>query len=161
MKSKEEKGRTLEEVMDRLDKTPMWEKVYYSIRRKAIGLFDIKSHYRQIKWFIQRGRYGWSPYDCWNLCYYLAKIISESTEYLKDNHMAYPGNGTTDEEWTEILEQISKYFAKVNNVETVYDNVDYRDKKALVKAHTEETKMLEEALKGFDILKKWFYYLGD
>jgi hypothetical protein len=71
-------------------------------------IFDIKNHYRPIKWFIQRGKRGWSNSDVWNLHYYLAEIIPEMLRRLQKNHCGYPGHGeaNTPEKWEAILGQM-------------------------------------------------------
>ena len=61
----------------------------------------------KLKNFILRGKNGWCPQDTWNLDCYLAKVISETTDYLQKNLNSYP-DGMSLGEWRKILKQISR-----------------------------------------------------
>ncbi len=154
---------TLEEVMAELNRVKPWyERVYRSFYRNLNLYKKIKSGYHNIKWFIQRGRRGWSDCDAWNFYGYLAKVISEATASLRDKHFGYPSD-LTDEQWTKILDNISKLFTLVNanEIEKLYADIDYNDSKSLRTAYDKEAKQLKEALKGFKLLEKYFYNLWD
>jgi len=135
------------------------KKIFWCVKDKIKKLLDIKQHFRQVLCFYQRGKRGWSDQDCWSFDQYLAKVISEATAYLQHKHYGHPAD-LTDEEWTKILGQISYYFSLVDT-ENLWDNVDINDKKTLLNMADKEIAQLEEALKGFDLLKEHFYSLWD
>ena len=61
--------------------------------------------FKEIKWFIQRGKRGWADCDTWNFDTYIARVIKEGTEYLLEHQHGYP-SGLTDKKWREILKEI-------------------------------------------------------
>lgn len=152
--------RTLKDSIERWKNTSKWKRTYYNMRYKVKCFFDILQHFRNIKYFIQRGRRGWANCDCWGLDQYLAKVISESTKHLANNHSAYPSD-LTDEEWTCILDLMSYYFSLVDT-ESLWDNVDIKNKKEFCSTADIEIAQLELARKnGMELLKEHFYNLWD
>ena len=77
-------------------------------------LFGWGDWYRQAKWFIQRGRRGWSGGDAWDLGGYLCWIISPAVRSIKNNGSSYPvrldAGGDEYVEWSEMLERIALGF---------------------------------------------------
>ena len=59
------------------------EFIYYPLWRFANKLLDIP---KEIKWFIQRGKRGYSDRDCWSFDTYLAGVISGGLTKLNENH---------------------------------------------------------------------------
>lgn len=47
--------------------------------------------YREIKWFIQRGRRGWSDRDVWGLDDYLSGWLPDALRRLKEKKQGVPG----------------------------------------------------------------------
>ncbi len=96
---------TLEDIMDRLAK----ERSQWSLRRKVWMNFrwkvaqPIERFPRQVRWFIQRGRRGWSDYDMWGMDYYMARLNIEMLVELRRNAHGYPGDLTngTNEPWLD------------------------------------------------------------
>ena len=43
-----------------------------------------------IKAFWQRGKRGWADRDCWSLDCYLAKVMADSIEHLRDTNHGMP-----------------------------------------------------------------------
>ena len=94
---------------------------YYEIKRK----FDIPGDTcREIKWFIQRGRRGYSDRDIWGFDFYLSEIICGGINELKNQVHGVPGEiaekfkdkNDSDSidiamiEWKRILGEISWTF---------------------------------------------------
>ena len=50
--------------------------------------------------FIQRGRRGWAVEDTWNFDHYLAKVIAEGVEYLREHNHGYQ---TSDDHWQKTV----------------------------------------------------------
>jgi len=83
-------------------------------------LQQIKYFPKDIKWFLQRGKRGWSNYDTWSFDCYLAKVIAEGLTHLANNQMGcaekfYDASKENDECWKsrklmlEIAEPFKKY----------------------------------------------------
>lgn len=77
---------------------------------------------REIKYFIQRGRRGYSDRDTWGFDHYLAEIISGGTKHLSKHLSGYPSSPFSKEkypfnstkEWKAFLLKISKGFKNYN-----------------------------------------------
>lgn len=73
--------------------------------------------YRNIKYFIQRGKRGYADCDVWDLDLYLAKVISGSVNRLKEIHHGGPyelfdesAEGRETWKWEGVLDQIVEGF---------------------------------------------------
>jgi len=62
-----------------------------------------------IKYFIQRGKRGYSDQDVWNFSDYLSDVISQGVRQLIKEQHGYPNN-LTDKQWKSILRKIAKTF---------------------------------------------------
>ena len=105
----------------------------------------------KIKYFIQRGKRGFSDEDVWDFNYYLSNVISKGLRQLAENKISYPIN-LTDEQWTDILYKI------VHGLEAPIiadDNVDLEFdewKKGLNEALNKEKKALKLFVKYYSNL---------
>ena len=84
--------------------------VYYWIAR-----IDLFYEFRKFRWFFVRGWKGWAPNDTWCFHGYLAKVIKEGCQHLKEIQHGHPGN-MTEEEWDKILDEIIWSFDMVNKI---------------------------------------------
>ena len=73
--------------------------------------------FREIKWFIQRGRRGFSDMDKWNMHGYLSTVIPKMIRELNIGSSGCPGDlydatRINDEcwKWKEICEEIAQGF---------------------------------------------------
>lgn len=66
-----------------------WQKIYYPCYRFA-NKFNPKDNYREVKYFIQRGKRGYSDRDTWNVDYYLTKTLPGMLRALADQKHGYP-----------------------------------------------------------------------
>ena len=84
----------------------LFQDIYYEIRRKCEFPEDTV---RDIKWFIQRGKRGYSDCDVWGFDYYLSKVIKEGCLSIKNNCHGHPCD-LTFKEWKKILTHIAWTF---------------------------------------------------
>jgi len=128
----------------------------------------------EVKSFIQRGIRGWSDSDTWNFDYYLAKVISEGVEHLRDN-----GISAYDKKSLIAMKEIIKTFEtakKIMDGDILYISSNkftwkeykkyYRYYEKLNKNNRyfskpmtlRESKRFE---KGFDYLRDYYFHLWD
>ena len=79
-------------------------------------LFHPKYRYRDIKYFIQRGRRGYSDSDVWDLDGYLAEWLPKALKHLRTTGMSYPGQGISIAQWKQILLKMEKGFKSHNKI---------------------------------------------
>ena len=81
-------------------KNPWQTELYYDIYRffRWNWIFHPTEWYYNTKYFIQRGRRGWSNRDTWSLDYYLDSWMPEALEHLKKNKHGFPCSVYTKEE---------------------------------------------------------------
>lgn len=110
----------------------------------------IRGIYNKIKWFIQRGKRGWSDCDVWNTDMYLSRIISEMVRELKKSN-GIPC-GSTRKKWNKVLEDIEGRFNILYAI-TVGD---------IVISNKASKEIYEKVRKdAFRLLSKHFYDLLD
>lgn len=126
----------------------------------------------KIKYFIQRGKSGYSTEDLWNFQNYLCSIIPPALRHLKENSTGCPGllwdkEKVNDEchKWKEILEEVAQGFEAAKEIE---NSMGCQFKKELKNgAYTyeydiERAKLLTQKFqKGMDLFKKYFFSLWD
>jgi len=61
--------------------------------------------YYRMKWFVQRGRRGYSDVDQWNLYAYVAGWLPEAIKGLRANKLGHPVD-LTAEKWATILKEM-------------------------------------------------------
>jgi hypothetical protein len=129
--------------------------IMHKIKRGIRRVFRyIPENYRTLKHFIIRGKRGWSKRDVWSLDYYLAKIISESVEYLNEIKHGWPGDEVISwEDYGEELNKIVrgfKHYMEDPELESDCCSNKY--------CFPGKCPILKE---GFDTLIKWFPTLWD
>ena len=95
-----------------------YRKRYYATHPWEL-IFEV---YREVKWFIQRGRRGYSDCDRWNLCGYLADWIPQAMREFQKYNCGHPGD-ITNEEWLVILEKIALGFETTTKI----DDLEFGD----------------------------------
>lgn len=118
----------------------------YGVLRHPIKAFFVYP-YLEAKWFIQRGRRGYSDRDAWNLDSYLAKWMPQAIRSLKNGH-GFPVNAYTDlfgdtdlqaewpaercdaahKHWQSVLEQIAMGLESARKIQE-FDLSDPLDQK--------------------------------
>ena len=126
----------------------------------------------RIRTFIQRGIRGWAISDTWSFDYYLAKVIAEGCQHLKNNS------------YHELHEQ-KDFNTIIQTFKTAIDILEYRkyyisseeftwakykkairfhktnDKKYNQDCHVMTLREVKRFEKGFDLFKKYFFGLWD
>lgn len=122
-----------------------------------------RDFYRECKWFIQRGRRGWSDRDSWSIADYLCCIMPEMLDHMVE--YSHSTGGTRNPEtgeyewdkdrWEKVLKDISQGFKAgrtILDLEHIYphDKSDWKFK--------QERAELEA---GLDLLKEHLLGLWD
>lgn len=79
------------------------EEIHWFFERIFEKIKDIP---REIKWFYQRGRYGYAENDLWNLDDYLLSWLPKAIREFRDNTQGYP-NIKSFNEWKKILTKMA------------------------------------------------------
>lgn len=106
------------EEMERRYKAKPWHykmKLTFSRWWRYGWLYQLRpsTNWRRAKYFIQRGRRGWSIPDTWSLDDYLAGVIGPSLRHLAHATHGWPGEGSrwkTYEDWRDYLVEIADAF---------------------------------------------------
>jgi len=132
---------------------------------------------KEVRYFIQRGKRGWSDGDWYNLSYYLCGIIVPCIKKLKEKGSSYPTSLDSQKspvkKWQSILDNIIytfETFRKVIDIKVEYiplqeytpklrKKLVARYKKYGIKVLTK--KEIEKVEKGFDLFKEYFLNLWD
>ena len=102
----------------------------------------------EVRWFIQRGLYGYSDYDWWGLDGYLLKWLPSALRELANGH-GYPAD-LTEVEWRDMLLKTADGLDKGRDY---LDNPwDYHEDYDAVPAEFGE---------AMDFIHKWFWHLWD
>lgn len=145
-----------------------WHKVYYALMPKfmtshslpGIGGYNLAyylirphrvfaDYYREVKWFIQRGRRGYADCDVWSVDGYLTRIVPQMLETLRKNAIGYPV-GSTPKKWDTKLKQMINAFTIARQI----SDYEYISPQAYKKA-------LKLFRKDFDVLKMYYFSLWD
>lgn len=116
----------------------------------------IKNLIREIKYFIQRGKRGYSDEDIWNLDSYLMEWLPKALRQLAEHHIGYP-TGLSEKKWISILNKMADGF----DAERVNDNLYFDGKITVdecIKGEKIANKKLQNSLKLF---VKYFRNLWD
>jgi len=104
----------------------------------------MKDKLLDIKCFIQRGRKGYSDRDLWEFDCYLAEIVLNGLQELKEKGLSsYPPEFVSKEEWVDILDTIIEGF---------------REKLKACNCYTYDFEKLNKAL---ELFAKYFNCLWD
>ena len=123
-----------------------------------------------LKWFIQRGKYGYAECDFWNFDAYLTDIIIAGIDYLKNNSHGCPNEfydnkniNNECEKWMFLLDEILKGFKAgkeiINDSPTTWKKYDgyYRHS-----FNEEKAKLLAKKFeRGMELFSKHFLNLWD
>ena len=154
--------------------------VYYPLCRYYHELSMIP---KEIKWFIQRGRRGWSDCDVWGFATYNARVCKEAITWLRKNsHTLCPNSflkkGKSDKEvsreWNEVLDKMIKTFTFLSDeyTEQYYPSKENPKEHIFQKLHDENPELYkytylmtkEDDLaqkEGFKLFMKYYQSLWD
>lgn len=143
-------GTTDSNFTDELDfETTWWEKIYYPCLRFYDYIVDIP---KNIKWFIQRGKRGYSDSDLWSLDWYLCTWMPEALREMKRMAHGHPGSLKSVREWKQILEKIALGFEGQRHLQEMDYDIDNKVK---------TTKYQKDYEEGMELFTKWFRHLWD
>ena len=141
-----------------------------------------KDTYRNIRYFIQRGKRGYSDCDIWGLNYYLADIITNSVRELKEQVHGVPCDipkkvgekhsfnlKKSIKEWKRILGEIQWTFEIVHRINEndwfiVRDErkrSKYKNLEKNSKYHVMTKKECKRYKNGWKLFQKYFFDLWD
>ncbi len=104
--------------------------------------------FKEVKWFIQRGKRGYADCDAWNLDSYLEGWLPEALDKIRKDGMSYP-MGMKPKEWNKILKEMAKGFRAMYDADT---DENYKGAKKIEEAIKLEKKSLELFSKYFNNL---------
>lgn len=103
----------------------------------------------EIRYFIQRGKRGYSNRDLWSFDFYLSKLIADGLKDFKKHLHGYPAKLNSFEEWLSIIDEIIEGFEYYNEIDCGFPDKEQWD------------KINEKLNKSFKLLNKWFGALWD
>jgi hypothetical protein len=105
--------------------------------------------YLAVKWFIQRGRRGYSDRDVWSIDWYLCSWMPQALEQLKHNSRGHPC-GMSQKSWANKLDNMINAFKVARKIQ----NYDYKT--------TKEVQMaVKQFRRNFNLFKVHFFNLWD
>jgi len=189
--TKEKSYKTVEEFITCLEKRDVWYKELWLIIRINIERFieTPENVYDWFKYGIQRWKRGWADSDVWSIDWFLAKILPEMLNHLKNNKLGVPGGlckSDSDEDfkkaqkkWNQILNTIIFTFETARKIQEhnwiyIENEKDRKKQEQFVKTFNRKSKKRElEKLylmtkqeckkyrKGWRLLEKYFFSLWD
>jgi hypothetical protein len=117
--------------------------------------YKLKELPNRIKYFIQRGRRGYSDWDVWGMDIYLAEVIIGMLDELIKSHCGRPMIVKTYKEWVGILKKMKygfKEYYKWENMEVLPPYNKYMEKLKKSRA---------ELKQSFRLMEKYFINLWD
>lgn len=127
------------------DQFPWWTLLWWEIE---YYLSRPKYWFREVVYFIQRGKYGYSNRDTWDMHSYLGLILPSMLKDLREMMHGHPAD-LTPKQWEKILQKMETGFRAGKELSD-----EYPDKRRAVKLQRE----FDEAM---DLLKKWYFHLWD
>lgn len=113
--------------------------------------------YYNIKYFIQRGKRGYSDFDIMDFDTYLLELIPNALKDFNNKRDTYPSE-LSDEEWGSVLNEIITSFENANDIAVVSISADEENQK--MNKIKEKKEYLQKNLeKGFELLLKYFHDL--
>jgi len=142
--------------MDEIDFSTTWyEEIYYWFWR---GWDWMRMVPKEIKWFYQRGRYGFSDSDVWDIGAYIAGWLPDAIKQLRKNASGCPSNVFDNTrkhnqcwKWKKILKEIEDGFRAANDISC--DSFAFKKKKY--------DKLMDKFNKGMNLFRKHFFALWD
>jgi hypothetical protein len=126
---------------------------YYLIRpdKYAVGLYD------RVKWFIQRGRRGYSDQDVWGWCDHHSEMMVGVLQYLRKHTHGYPP-GLTPGKWDKKLKVMEQGFQTVidaGNDYTLYKTLSPKEYRKLIFSRRRKLML------GLKYFRKHYFSLWD
>lgn len=140
---------------------------------------------KQIKFFYQRGKRGYSDQDVWSMDWWFFSVVIPMLKQLRDTKQGYPSKFKTPEEWDRELDTMIHYFIEAteegcsekNEYEEQYnkrwwDSFDKKGMAYVIDDSELRDKYLQRSYeideyrenmknKGFEMFSKYFWNLWD
>lgn len=114
--------------------------------------------YNQIKYFIQRGKRGYSDFDLMDFDAYLLELIPNALKDFNHKRDTYPSE-LSDEEWNDILNKIIFCFENANDLAVFFINSPEEESQKSNKLKEKEEYIQKNLEQGFKLLLKYFHDL--
>ncbi len=122
--------------------------------------------FKEIKYFIQRGKRGYSDRDMWSIVNYLSKTVPSMIRKLKNTGSGCPSDlydnkciNNECHKWKEVLEEIAQGFECMEEINITRFNKKVVDERGCVHFEYDE-KLAEELLKkqqrGMELFSKYY-----
>jgi hypothetical protein len=126
----------------------------------------------EIKYFIQRGKRGYSNRDLWDVNSYLCEIIPQMIRHLAKNNTGCPSDlwdskkiNNECHKWETILEEIAQGFEagkEINDSIGCRYRVDVEDNAFVFKYDKKRATLLTNKFnRGMELFHKYFFSLWD
>lgn len=128
-----------------------WAWYFYNPQKYVVHLWD------EAKWFVQRGRRGYSDQDVWGWYSYIARTNAGALRTLAENKMGHP-IGMTMEGWRGRLLKMADGFQAViddENDYTSYKRLSRKEYKGLL------CRRKQRLLAGLKLYREHFQSLWD
>ena len=127
------------------------------------------SIFRDIKWFIQRGKRGYANCDYWNFFDYLTDIIIAGLKDLKQHQFGcsselYDKNRKDNEcwKWEELLQEMIDGFEASKILNRPYFWKETKGGQTLEKIDWKKNKLLTKKFqRGMELFSKYYLNLWD
>jgi len=127
--------------------------------------------FNNIKYFIQRGKRGYSNQDLWNVDSYLCEIIPPMVRHLKDTQTGCPSeffdaSKVNDEcwKWKAVLEEIAQGFEAAQEIGNTHCSYRKNNDNGSFSYEFDEERAKQLRAKferGIELLKETFFGLWD
>ena len=131
----------------------------------------IRDFFKEIKYFIQRGRRGWSDRDIWSFDSYLCEVIPPVMRKFSKNNVGCPGElydsklvNNECAKWQSILEEIAQGFEAAEEMKNLRFDFQWEKKGEKYTKEYKEEKQKQLAKKfdrGMGLFAKYFLNLWD
>jgi len=110
--------------------------------------------FKRIKYFIQRGKRGYSDRDLWDLGSYISEVMTKALDDFDKTRHTYLGT-MTEEQWSETLKEMEAGFQAILDMNDLLDWVE-------IKNYKKEYKKLKAIKdKGLKLFAKYIEGLWD
>ena len=113
--------------------------------------------YYKPKYFIQRGKRGYSDRDIWNMDSYLSKLLPDMLEHLANISNSYPIE-ISSKEWTKMLKKWAKDIRKASSKPKYPAKFTDKALEKLRKDHDEKQALIENT---FTEIGEYYFNLWD
>lgn len=103
----------------------------------------VEEIYDKIKWFIQRGKRGYSDYDTWSFDVYIVGVLAGGLKHLSKHAAGFPGNDEfpTWESWSDKLKEVAEVLEKYDKI---FDIMDLKEEEKIYNDTQEALKWVAE-----------------